>query len=136
MAAWRREGLEIDVAVNLSAADILDAELGDEVFFFQAEDGIRAHCVTGVQTCALPIFFSGVMLASHHSNVSDFSSGSVDSDAFRKIRPPGIDVALKIAVGARFWLRRKTVVWRSTSAGSRVGVVSTNTCALTSVILS
>src|SRR5260221_12993203 len=27
------------------------------VFFFQAEDGIRDHCVTGVQTCALPIFF-------------------------------------------------------------------------------
>src|SRR5438132_11120650 len=24
-------------------------------FFFQAEDGIRYHCVTGVQTCALPI---------------------------------------------------------------------------------
>src|SRR5260221_3791215 len=23
--------------------------------FFQAEDGIRNHCVTGVQTCALPI---------------------------------------------------------------------------------
>ena len=27
------------------------------VFFFQAEDGIRDHCVTGVQTCALPISF-------------------------------------------------------------------------------
>ena len=27
-------------------------------FFFQAEDGIRDHCVTGVQTCALPILFS------------------------------------------------------------------------------
>src|SRR5690606_40705996 len=25
-------------------------------FFFQAEDGIRAFHVTGVQTCALPIF--------------------------------------------------------------------------------
>src|SRR5436190_5813238 len=24
-------------------------------FFFQAEDGIRDHCVAGVQTCALPI---------------------------------------------------------------------------------
>src|SRR5438034_7557657 len=24
-------------------------------FFFQAEDGIRDHCMTGVQTCALPI---------------------------------------------------------------------------------
>src|SRR5438552_18822145 len=27
-----------------------------EVFFFQAEDGIRDDLVTGVQTCALPIF--------------------------------------------------------------------------------
>src|SRR5438132_4560757 len=27
-------------------------------FFFQAEDGIRDHCVTGVQTCALPISHS------------------------------------------------------------------------------
>src|SRR5216684_3660981 len=26
-------------------------------FFFQAEDGIRAVAVTGVQTCALPIWF-------------------------------------------------------------------------------
>src|SRR5260221_1187032 len=31
-------------------------------FFFQAEDGIRDHCVTGVQTCALPI-------SSHHGRV-------------------------------------------------------------------
>src|SRR5260221_1124054 len=30
--------------------------LADTIFFFfQAEDGIRDHCVTGVQTCALPI---------------------------------------------------------------------------------
>src|SRR6266403_595076 len=28
-------------------------------FFFQAEDGIRALYVTGVQTCALPIFAEG-----------------------------------------------------------------------------
>src|SRR5437762_7649129 len=27
-----------------------------ECFFFQAEDGIRDTSVTGVQTCALPIF--------------------------------------------------------------------------------
>src|SRR5215210_9578428 len=27
-------------------------------FFFQAEDGIRDTSVTGVQTCALPIYFS------------------------------------------------------------------------------
>src|SRR5260221_6322274 len=29
------------------------------MFFFQAEDGIRDHCVTGVQTCALPISIVG-----------------------------------------------------------------------------
>src|SRR2546426_3334703 len=28
-------------------------------FFFQAEDGIRDYKVTGVQTCALPIFEAG-----------------------------------------------------------------------------
>src|SRR5690606_39573820 len=30
-------------------------------FFFQAEDGIRDFHVTGVQTCALPIFLFEVM---------------------------------------------------------------------------
>ena len=29
-------------------------------FFFQAEDGIRDYKVTGVQTCALPIFYGGI----------------------------------------------------------------------------
>src|SRR5688500_19477277 len=31
------------------------------VFFFQAEDGIRDYKVTGVQTCALPIYREGRM---------------------------------------------------------------------------
>src|SRR5437763_11720497 len=34
----------------------MGAKLGEVVFFFQAEDGIRDTSVTGVQTCALPIF--------------------------------------------------------------------------------
>src|SRR3989454_9317974 len=29
-------------------------------FFFQAEDGIRDYKVTGVQTCALPIYLAGL----------------------------------------------------------------------------
>src|SRR2546429_4384135 len=32
-------------------------------FFFQAEDGIRDVAVTGVQTCALPIFVSDTSVA-------------------------------------------------------------------------
>src|SRR5256885_7227221 len=31
-------------------------------FFFQAEDGIRDYKVTGVQTCALPIYDLGAMV--------------------------------------------------------------------------
>src|SRR5690606_39427590 len=37
---------------QMQASASVDAGL---VFFFQAEDGIRAFHVTGVQTCALPI---------------------------------------------------------------------------------
>src|SRR5699024_11783674 len=36
-------------------------------FFFQAEDGIRDRNVTGVQTCALPIF---VIIVQHLDNPS------------------------------------------------------------------
>src|SRR3712207_7649796 len=45
------------------------------VFFFQAEDGIRDIGVTGVQTCALPIFISsGVSIRAITWNVFSPSS--------------------------------------------------------------
>src|SRR3712207_4159384 len=37
--------------------------VGNVFFFFQAEDGIRDIGVTGVQTCALPIWLRGVTIA-------------------------------------------------------------------------
>src|SRR3712207_9387771 len=37
------------------------------VFFFQAEDGIRDIGVTGVQTCALPIFMQPRMIVAESS---------------------------------------------------------------------
>src|SRR5690606_40790950 len=43
-------------------------------FFFQAEDGIRDFHVTGVQTCALPIF-----------NTSDLGVAKPDPEVFRLI---------------------------------------------------
>src|SRR5246500_2798680 len=36
---------------------------GSWIFFFQAEDGIRYLTVTGVQTCALPIFTAQTLCA-------------------------------------------------------------------------
>src|SRR5688500_20233657 len=48
------------------------------VFFFQAEDGIRAYKVTGVQTCALPILTS--------SSGEDDLGGIAQDDAVRRHR--------------------------------------------------
>src|SRR5215204_6954073 len=48
-------------------------------FFFQAEDGIRDHCVTGVQTCALPI--SSRPVSPRSSSLSFQGFGQI-SDAF------------------------------------------------------
>jgi len=55
-------------------------------FFFQAEDGIRDLIVTGVQTCALPILFSGsASISILYVPVSNqgFGAGENKSD-FRK----------------------------------------------------
>src|SRR5215211_8074821 len=44
-------------------------------FFFRAEDGIRDHCVTGVQTCALPIGAEEVIVteAARRTVVGDYT---------------------------------------------------------------
>src|SRR5260370_29637200 len=48
------------------------------IFFFQAEDGIRDSSVTGVQTCALPIFDD---LAKHDiGEVSIIGRGEIIDD--------------------------------------------------------
>src|SRR5438034_10640755 len=60
-------------------------------FFFQAEDGIRDHCVTGVQTCALPIFlYSGNWGVAHDENTF--------IEAYSRY-------LLQSKEGLRFWLR-------------------------------
>src|SRR5260221_239328 len=58
--SFRMQGVEFDngdmyVDGHKAASDVRDEFVSVIFFFFQAEDGIRDHCVTGVQTCALPI---------------------------------------------------------------------------------
>src|SRR5206468_9218657 len=43
-------------------------------FFFQAEDGIRDLIVTGVQTCALPIFPFEILPTDHDPNAGHFTA--------------------------------------------------------------
>src|SRR5229473_4945573 len=47
-------------------------------FFFQAEDGIRDKLVTGVQTCALPIF--------HNHRRIDFAKAGATRQCYNKHR--------------------------------------------------
>src|SRR5262249_59126884 len=47
-------------------------------FFFQAEDGIRDWSVTGVQTCALPIYDTALRRARMHGLWALIGSGALD----------------------------------------------------------
>src|SRR2546430_11823185 len=54
---WRqRKQSEMLAQLLALSYDVVVHEDLDFVFFFQAEDGIRDLTVTGVQTCALPIW--------------------------------------------------------------------------------
>src|SRR2546430_7463472 len=62
-------------------------------FFFQAEDGIRDLTVTGVQTCALPIFLIFAII------LHEFSHGILARVAKIKIRSLGL-IFLIFPIGA------------------------------------
>src|SRR5687767_15185764 len=58
-------------------------------FFFQAEDGIRDKLVTGVQTCALPIFSWSLLVSCKGSRDEnpvclDFHRGAADGRLRRR----------------------------------------------------
>src|SRR2546430_13320674 len=51
--------------VDIDTSEVLERQttfISFDFFFFQAEDGIRDLTVTGVQTCALPIFIPKIKL--------------------------------------------------------------------------
>src|SRR5207245_4177909 len=57
------------------------------VFFFQAEDGIRDATVTGVQTCALPIFLAKVVVRARH-RAPPVAGSQADREPLGFLRPP------------------------------------------------
>src|SRR5216683_6738320 len=66
------------------------------IFFFQAEDGIRDLIVTGVQTCALPIFIGDVAHLCVQLTEFDWSPlGDVD----REISPGSRHKVVEEAIG-------------------------------------
>src|SRR5438132_4974368 len=63
-------------------------------FFFQAEDGIRDHCVTGVQTCALPILASAKAGAKRGADLAN-------ARALRRPEGGGYSYAAALPVSSR-----------------------------------
>src|SRR5256885_5067839 len=78
-------------------------------FFFQAEDGIRDYKVTGVQTCALPIFghvgavAAGCLASLGHRIVGvDIDAAKVRALAEGRspVAEPGVEGLLQAAIAA------------------------------------
>src|SRR5260221_10933964 len=78
--AGRSNGGQIDRWV-FARSSAVDSNTMHRCFFFQAEDGIRDHCVTGVQTCALPISDGGGVWPSQ-------SAGMLPADWDGQTPPP------------------------------------------------
>ena len=60
-------------------------------FFFQAEDGIRDSPVTGVQTCALPIYNASSAVLSLPGGTTSLTDVSVLFSAFSTTHGAGAD---------------------------------------------
>src|SRR5688500_19876768 len=98
-------------------------------FFFQAEDGIRDYKVTGVQTCALPIFTGGVPASETRAAGSDSGfqpnrrlTASPASTSAAARRPGGAE--RKRAIGAPMQIGRASCRGRGCEAGVAVALTS------------
>src|SRR5260221_6214174 len=72
--------------------------------FFQAEDGIRDHCVTGVQTCAF--FFSS--RRRHTRSLCDWSSDVCSSDLSSPWRDRILGIRTdEVTAASATWIRSR-----------------------------
>src|SRR5438309_7764726 len=87
----------------------------DNVFFFQAEDGIRDGTVTGVQTCALPITKKETLLPKLPAGVMGslrwHKNGHELGFSLSNARGPGDVYSLDVATGkVERWTASETAV--------------------------
>src|SRR2546429_314272 len=94
-------------------------------FFFQAEDGIRDVAVTGVQTCALPIFQFTVFAESRlpsddHIPADDTRTGKSDLRGHHRVRA-NLAVVANVHQVVEFHALRDARVIERTAVNRRVG---------------
>src|SRR5687767_15737144 len=100
--------MELGVTVIWDSDEIVKIiEQGEEdiYFFFQAEVGIRDKLVTGVQTCALPIWKKLLMSQTESMKASRPCSGSA-----RKV-PPGMMIIQSVFQTERPMSRESVMAW-------------------------
>src|SRR6266540_6372202 len=100
------------------------------IFFFQAEDGIRDRDVTGVQTCALPIFELRIAAVENTNILDNLAVGNLPVGCF--------DETKLVDAGKTRQARNQSDVWtfrrlNRTNAAivSRVNVTNFKSRALT-----
>src|SRR5947208_9045639 len=94
-------------------------------FFFQAEDGIRDDLVTGVQTCALPIFERRLAHADAKHHLAGLGIGvgepKLDLSKMMAFKDEGVDGNVK---GVEFLLKKNKVdMFHGTGRIAAVGQV-------------
>src|SRR5207302_7448016 len=84
-------------------------------FFFQAEDGIRDFHVTGVQTCALPIYAVGYTGGSHPATRANRGKANRNKDWSGQYREaaPSADIESNSEIGREFYLKFTMAAIRS-----------------------
>src|SRR2546428_10228342 len=78
--------------------------VGHRLFFFQAEDGIRDLIVTGVQTCALPIYIravAGRVFRLHDAGRRDAAAVLARQELVERLQPALAEVNREIYRRAR-----------------------------------
>src|SRR6266566_7287974 len=102
-------------------------------FFLQAEDGIRDYKVTGVQTCALPILWSGQIASAIGTRMTAFAlgiwiwdhTGRVLEFALLEFCSFGATVIFSPVAGALVdrWNRRLTIILSDLGSLAATGVL-------------
>jgi len=130
MGQWRESGLEVDVAVNLSAPDILDPDLGDEILYL-----LRSRRVEPTQLL-LEITESAVMRDPHLAArnmqllrvagirfaIDDFGTGHSSLSQLNMLPVDELKIDRSFISHARLGSDAATIVTSTIELGHRMGL--------------
>src|SRR6266576_2602133 len=85
-------GKELHLGIVMDRAEARPVFMASAFCFFQAEDGIRDIYVTGVQTCALPIWALGILCEIDFMAISSYGAQTDSSGVVRILKDLDINI--------------------------------------------